>query len=216
MDKVLFMAVIVCFITVGVRGQDSTEFHTIFGNVNSSGGYGAPELKFSNVNIKNSLLMGGKGGWIIGHRFVLGGGGYGLVTNNTFPYTENVGGVDSVRDYRIDMGYGGLLLEYIAFPKNAIHFTVPVLIGTGGASLAYKISDEPEYIEDDWTNWQYTESSAFFFIEPGLGLELNMTRFFRLDLGVSYRYISGMNLKRLKEQDFNDFSLNLALKFGKF
>lgn len=212
----MFAVVFVIVFSFSVSAQEESEFKTIFGNVNSSGGYGAPELKFSNVNQKNSLLMGGKGGWIIGHRFVLGGGGYGLVTNNTFPYTENVGGMDSTRDYRVDMGYGGLMLEYIVMPQSAVHLTVPVLIGAGGASLAYRISDEPTFQPDDWTNWQYTESSAFFFIEPGVGLELNMTRFFRLDLGVSYRYIAGTSLERLTDSDLSDFSLNLALKFGKF
>jgi len=43
-----------------------------------------------------------------------------------------------------------------------------------------------------------------------------MTRFFRLDLGVSYRYIAGTSLERLSDSDLSDFSLNLALKFGKF
>lgn len=202
---------------VAVMGQEEKEFRTLFGNDMSSGGYGAPEMKLSDVNGKSSLLMGGRGGWIIGHSFVLGGGGYGLVTNNRFIYDEVLNGVDTTREYRIDMGYGGLLLEYIAMPQRAVHLTFPVLIGAGGVSLSHKLFDEndAEYV-DDWSNWEYEESAAFFVVEPGIGIELNMTKFFRLELGASYRYINGTNLRRLSDSDLSDFSLNMALKFGKF
>jgi hypothetical protein len=197
--------------------EDDTEFQTIFGSDFSSGGYGAPELKLGKVNNEMSLLLGGKGGWIIGHKFVLGGGGYGLTTNNTFNYTENIEGIDSTRNLKIDMGYGGILLEYIAMPKKAVHLAFPVLIGAGGAALSVKTYDKVNNVNpEDWTVYDLVESSAFFVVEPGVNIELNMVKFFRLNLGASYRYISGIDLQRLDKNALSDFSFNLGLKFGKF
>jgi len=43
-----------------------------------------------------------------------------------------------------------------------------------------------------------------------------MTKFFRLCAGASYRFISGVDLVRLKSSDLSGISFNLALKFGSF
>ncbi len=208
---------------LSVAQEDNQEFNTIFGSDFTSGGYGAPELKLGKVNNETSLFVGGRGGWLIGHKFVLGGAGYGLTTNNTFDYTEDLRNSsgemvpDSTRRLKIDMGYGGLLLEYIAFPKKSIHLAFPLIIAAGGTSLGSKIdpdlnSQDPQ----DWVTYKHVESSAFFLVEPGVSIELNMVKFFRLDLGASYRFISGTNLERLSNSDLSDFTFNVALKFGKF
>ncbi|NIN69246.1 MAG: hypothetical protein GTO63_32105, partial [Anaerolineae bacterium] len=44
------------------------------------GGFGGPVVKFTEVNNEFGVLVGGRGGWIINDSFVLGAGGYGLVT----------------------------------------------------------------------------------------------------------------------------------------
>jgi hypothetical protein len=207
---------------VGAQNTDEEEeFGTIFGNNFSSGGYGAPELKMGPVNNENSLFMGGRGGWIIGHKFVIGGGGFGLVTKNTFmedPANKPSGlPADSTRSIKIDMGYGGVLLEYIVLPKKAIHLSIPVLIGAGGTSLGAEtyVNQGNDYSEE-WATYDFIESSGFFVLEPGLYLELNMTRFFRLTFGGTYRYISGASLQRLSNSDLSGYTVNLALKFGGF
>ncbi|MEZ5145627.1 MAG: hypothetical protein R2759_00690 [Bacteroidales bacterium] len=202
------------------EGDD--EFKTIFSSDYSSGGYGAPELKLGNVNNNMSLLMGGRGGWIIGHRFVVGGAGYGLTTNNNFYYSEplldaNGNMVDSTRNLRLDMGYGGLLLEFIAMPKKAVHLSFPIIIGAGGTSVGAEIAQDPNQIDlTEFNTYDFVESSAFFVVEPGVSLELNMTRFFRLDFGATYRFISGTDLVHVRNNDLSDLTFSLALKFGSF
>ena len=52
------------------------------------GGYGGPVVKFTTINNDWEVMVGGRGGWIINHSFVLGGGGYGLVTDvEAYAYT---------------------------------------------------------------------------------------------------------------------------------
>jgi len=216
--------VTVCLLaTITLFAQEQKEekdFKTIFSKDFSSGGYGGPELKLSNINDDMSLLVGGRGGWIINHSFVIGGAGYGLTTNNRFDYTEDISGIDSTRKLRLDMGYGGLLLEYIAFPREAIHLSFPFVIGAGGASVSTKEEgvnpDANNWDNDPFYNWNSLESTAFFVLEPGINIELNLIKYLRLNLGASYRYISATDLDRLTDDNFSDFSFNLCLKFGKF
>ena len=37
-----------------------------------------PAIRFTQIDGDFGVLVGGRGEWIINHRFVLGGGGYGL------------------------------------------------------------------------------------------------------------------------------------------
>ena len=67
--------------------------------------------------------MGGRGGWIINHEFVVGGGGYGLSTDIL------------VDGKKLAMGYGGLELGYVFFSDSLVHFTIHSLFGFGGISL---------------------------------------------------------------------------------
>ncbi len=55
-----------------------------------SGGFGGPAVKVTSINGETAVLIGGCGGWIINHTFVLGGAGYGLVTNVNAKNTDSV------------------------------------------------------------------------------------------------------------------------------
>jgi hypothetical protein len=212
------------FVVFTSFGQDSVvEFRTIFGNNKSFGGYGAPELKVGPVNGETGLFVGGRGGWIIGHKFVVGGAGYGLTTSNTFmedpihkPPPDEVA-ADSTRTISLEMGYGGLLLEYILFPKKAIHLSFPLIIGAGGTTLsAKKYQDDSNLNPNEWALYDFVENSGFFLLEPGVHVELNMAKFFRLSAGANYRYVSGVNLERLSSNDLSGLNFSLTLKFGEF
>jgi len=203
--------------------EESQEFKTIVGKGIESGGWGAPEFKVSQVNNKTSLLLGGKGGWVINHKFVIGAAGYGMTSNNTFDYTEDLEDLDgnlvldSTRTLDLSMGYGGVFFEYVMSPKKLFHLTFPLLIGAGRSRIKTKTFFDANVVDpEDWTQYDYVESTGFFVLEPGVNIELNMTKVFRLDLGVSYRYISCTDLQRLSNNDLSDFSFNLGLKFGKF
>lgn len=220
--KAGFSLLLLLFVLFGYgQEEESQEFKTIFGSDFESGGYGAPELKLGPVNGVSSLFVGGRGGWIIGHRLVIGGGGYGMTTNNTFmedpaDRPSNLP-VDSTRNIKLDMGYGGLLLEFIAMPKSAVHLSFPVLIGGGGSNLgAQTFVGQSNYYPEGWATYDFIENSGFFVVEPGVFIELNMTKFFRLSAGGSYRFISGVNMQRLNSNDLSGATFSLALKFGGF
>lgn len=155
-----------------------------------SGGFGAPVVKFSEVANEFAVFAGGRGGWIINHTFVLGGGGYGLANDIRFS--------DSVTGRDIEFGYGGLELEYINSSSRLVHFSVYLLIGGGGLSGTV--------LEDE----------SVFVLEPALNGELNITSFFRLNAGVGYRWVSAVDNPGFEDSDFSALYGQLTAKFGAF
>lgn len=184
---------------------------TLIGNGEiTHGGFGAPVIKYTQVKGEPAILVGGRGGWIINHSFIIGGGGYGLVNdieaNNflTFAPLEP-------KPY-LNFGYGGLELEYIIRSDELIHFSVYTLIGAGGITYRSSIWDNDDSY---WDNWD-APSDAFFVFEPAANVELNVARFFRINAGVTYRFISGARLDDLRNSDLAGVSATLNLKFGVF
>jgi len=165
-----------------------------------SGGFGGPVLKATVFNDELGLLVGGRGGWIINHAFVIGGGGYGLTTNIDAPVT----------DYYLNVGYGGPIVEYIILSDSLVHLSVNALIGAGGVGYRYRDWDS------DWDRRYSDNADEFFVAEPGVDLMLNVTPVFRLGMGISYRYIYGVDLKGLGDSDMSGVSATFTFKFGKF
>jgi hypothetical protein len=129
-------------------------------------------------------------------------------------------------EYQISGGYGGFILEPIIGAKSPVHLSFPVLIGAGGVAYSRHWQDEDHY---DSKNRTHEDSDAFFVLEPGVELEFNMVKFFRLGLSVSYRHTSEIKL-RYKDgtpgapnpnkigstSKLRGLSYGIVLKFGKF
>ncbi len=207
----LFAIVIVFPLYSQENSKEESKEQTLFsGGSYKSGGYGAPEVKFTNVDDKFGVLVGGRGAWIINSTFAIGGAGYGLVTSHSIPdyFTRD----DTVAYLRT--GYGGLYLSYINSSNELIHFTINTLIGAGGASYTSSISDLLN--DNNRHDSKVYESSAYFIFEPQLGMEINVVKVFRIELTAGYRFISGLELSRTKSSDLSGFSGGIAFKFGSF
>jgi hypothetical protein len=153
-------------------------------------------MRFSEVNDDFALLMGGRIGLVLNRIFVIGGAGYGLVNE------IEAGPADRV----LDFGYGGLFLEYINRPHKLMHLSVHSLIGLGG--LRYRPYD---YEWDD--RWH---ADALFVLEPGMDVELNITKHIRIGLGGSYRLVSGVDLEGLEGNDLSGPTASMTFKLGRF
>jgi hypothetical protein len=170
-------------------GRSSGEQQTLISGEIESGGGGGPIIKISGVSDIFCVLVGGRGGWIINHTFMVGGGGYGLVSD-VF-----------ISGNKLNMEYGGLYAEYIFNSDALIHFTVGSLIGIGTAHY------DPEG----------SDSRSFFVLEPEANVELNVVTFFRICAGVSYRFAIGASGPAgLNDAALSGLSANLFLKFGHF
>ena len=185
MKKVLIVAVLLVAAVPFIA--DAQEQTLISGEI-ESGGYGGPVVKLSGVNNELGLFMGGRGGWIINHAFIIGGGGYGLA-NDLFVSSKKLG-----------FGYGGPELGYVFLSDSLLHFTLHTLIGFGGVSF----EDDP------------ASADEVFVLEPEATVVLNVTRFFRIAAGVSYRFVTGVTASGLSDASLSGLSGLLVFKFGTF
>ena len=190
------VAFLVTVFTFSAFAQEAT---LINGEI-ESGGFGGPVLKVTSINGENAVMVGGRGGWIINHTFVLGGGGYGLVTE------VKAKTPDAPRQF-MEMGYGGLEIEYITASNDLLHLSLGLLVGGGG--VGYKYGDNNDYMGSH-------DKKSFFILEPCVNANLNVTRSFRIAAGVSYRYVSGLKSNVTTNADLSGPSAVLTFKFGSF
>ena len=195
--KNLFIILLVVILSYPAMAQDET---LISGEV-ESGGYGAPIFKVGPINGATGIFVGGQGGWIINHSFVLGGKGYGLVNNVDIEGSQNL---------KLDFGCGGVLLEYIFSSEKILHVVINTMIGAGGVRYA-----EKDYSNDYEGEVDYN-SSSFFVLEPGINLDLNVSSYFRIGAGVTYRYVSGVEYENLTNADLSGVTGEIVFKFGSF
>ena len=164
------------------------------------GGFGAPVVKFTEIDDRFGVLVGGRGGWIINGSVVIGGGGYGLANMSDFDHLTNGAGDPG----ELGMGYGGLELGYVHRPDELVHVSLGVLIGGGGV-VWNREGQSGDQVDD-----------AFFVAEPEVDVVLNVTSFLRAAVGVSYRFTRGVELFDLRDADLSGFAGLVALKFGSF
>ena len=162
-----------------------------------SGGYGGPIIHTGTVNGASAVFVGGKGGWIVNHSVIIGGGAYGLVSNVP---AKNVG---PNGETQMMFGYGGFIVEYWYNADKLVHLSGSLLLGSGG--LDYK---NPGNGNSDMAN--------FFVAEPSVGVNLNMTEYLTLGAGASYRVLSNFTSPVADSKDLEGASVYFVAKFGKF
>jgi len=206
MRMLYFVALCVLFAIPAFAQQETL----LSGNIEHSGGYGGPVIKTTQIgpNQDNGILVGGQGGWIINHTFVIGGGGYGLANEINPRWENSFMPIDPLSDYRMDFGYGGVYLGYVRNSERLIHYELHSIIGWGGVSYNYYQDDEDE----DWNS----EGDAFFIVEPGVNVELNVTEFFRIAVGGTYRLVTGVDYHDLTDNNLSGLSAQVVFKFGAF
>jgi len=71
-------------------------------------------------------------------------------------------------------------------------------------------------------NFLNVSGAPFFLMEPGINLELNISRNVMLVAGVSYRWVTGMDensenvsITHVTNEDLSGINFNIGVKFGK-
>ncbi|MDX9881824.1 MAG: hypothetical protein RBS73_07130 [Prolixibacteraceae bacterium] len=187
------------------KDQDDYTMGTLFNQSRNNGGYGALSLNYSQIDHKDAFIMGARGAWVIDHSLALGLGGYGFINGIDTDYI-----FENDHEYDLAGGYGGLFLEPILFPRLPVHISVPVLFGIGGIAFVDNYND--------WDDWYFDDdqSDVFLVLEPGVELEFNMSRHFRMAASLSYRFTSDIELEAVNSDVLEGLTVGLVFKFGKF
>ncbi|MBN1158733.1 MAG: hypothetical protein JXA61_05080 [Bacteroidales bacterium] len=189
--------------------QNDGDIRTLVGQYQAIGGYGGLYMQYTRIDDRDAFVFGARGGILLGHMMSLGLGGSGFF--NDLQYSSDLG-----TDISLAGGYGGFFFEPILMPKLPVHVSFPVLVGVGGVSVVTVNNDE--FWEDTFSS---EASDAYMVIEPGIEVEVNVTRFFRFCIGGYYRYTSEVTIEYplgnpIPYDILRGFSGGVTFKFGKF
>ena len=165
-----------------------------------SGGFGGPVWKATGLNGETAFISGGRGGWIINHTFVIGGGGYNTVTDVAAGITHPTSG----EKLYLRLEYSGLELEYIHRSNKMVHWTVLALIGGGRLEIR---EHEP--------NRTFAKDN-FFLTDAGVNAEINVLKWMRVNVGAGYRLALGVDAEGLGDGDIGGPEAQVTIKFGAF
>ncbi len=204
--------------------EESDEMKTLFKRSStekiSNGGYGSFNIGYTQINSQNALQLGGRVAWIANHRFALGLAGSGFVNTLDKNYSN-----DDPSEYFLAGGYGGIFFEPILMPNRPVHVSFPVILGVGGITAV----DANNWESSHNNNSYYYDSDVFMVFEPGVDVEFNIVKFFRVALGASYRLTNGVDLTykyldnnydehiiNVDKNALDSFNFHVGFKFGWF
>jgi len=184
----------------------SDDIKTVFNNFAYKNSFWlALANKATGINRSLSFLSGGKAGWTMNRNLTTGLFLYGLNQNvkaNMFNKSNQPESGD------LSLMYGGLMFEYVLFPERMIHYTAGISLGGGGYTVSKAGIMQP--------------IKPFATFEPGAGIEVVLSRYFRVGLEGQYRIATELSFTDQTEKSnfnnifSNNFSLTLLLKLGLF
>lgn len=185
------LAIVFSFLAFQSLGQTQT----LFDDANIYGGFGGPIVEFSGFKGDVLTSIGGGGGVFIDN-FFLGGYGMGSLELEDAEVAQE--------DFRLNMGHGGFWLGYAHRPFQVVHFYGSTKVGWGDINVQYK---------GEGTR----PSDNIFVVQPEVGVEVNMFRWFKIVGTVGYRSVSGVNrLDTHSNSDFSGITGGLTFRFGWF
>lgn len=227
MKKLLVIVFILSFSLPSSAQKIQKQDDTLIGEVNSVGFYFSPVLKYGRVDdididafrndTTNIYYIGGQLGFVLNHKLVIGLSGYGLLTDAS-DY-----GLSSLDTSNYKLYYGGLFLKYILMPHSMLHFSVHSLFGAG--RFHYEDTEELYYAYNfrgprgrfsNYYNDYNIEKDSFYVFEPGVDVMLNLHKNIRIGVGMSYRYVKGLESEFLNDKDLVGITTQALIKIGTF
>lgn len=209
---ILILALQLVFITTRAQTTETvtvvnnSEVQTLMGGKSHFGFFVAPSIKGGLVMDEPALLSGLRLGWTINRVVSLGFEGYGLAPTIV---RDDILTNQKVRPL---MGYGGFFIEPIIGSNRLIHITTPLMVGAGWLGYVRDWNDENNDVYRD----ELIDKQVVWAVEPGVNAELNVASFFRVNLGVSYRFMAESTLMNTAPKSFQGLNYSLTLKFGRF
>lgn len=182
------------------------DIKTVSGNMSHSGGFGALSFRSTSFRDEAMVLAGLRGGWIINRTLGIGFEAHGIIP--TAKYSD----IDPLQDVVALGGYGGMFLELIFFSNEVVHVTFPVSGGAGWLGYSRDFDDNNVPTPGD----NIVDEDVFWYVEPGAGIEVNLSKSFRLGMGASKRFTQDLALVGTKNNAFDKMNYYVTLKIGGF
>jgi hypothetical protein len=196
--KNYFLLLSLTLITTVALAQRNTQ--TLLGDgVEFTSGFGGFMMQFPTIDGRLTAMTGGGGAAIINNTFYFGGYGLGLAEEVR---VENEGVT-----YNLNFDHGGFFLGYIFNPEGMVHLGISSKFGWGGIYLNETIFTGGSF---------YQVNDRVFIINPVADVELNITNWFKFNVGAGYQLTNGVDNVVYNKTDFNGLTINASFLFGWF
>lgn len=191
MKKQIITLALLLFSIASIYAQTQT----LFNRARVVGGFGGPIVEIGLDN-NYTTSIGGGGGLLINSFFI---GGYGMGSLDFGELLERDGDIES-----IDLGHGGVWLGFSVPTHKLVHFYGSARVGWGAIDIEFEDSS-------------FDDFDQVFVFTPEAGIELNVTRWFKLAGTVGYRFLDGVNENSTyTNDDFRGAFAGITLRFGGF
>ena len=226
--SILFFMSIICLSaqtnsTTGseqAKPNDTKETKYFFtGKKISLSGFLAPSIEFSSIQKEAGISTGLNLAMLVNQSFFIGIYGTSL---NTSHYRLDLSAVTGLDKPEIEFYHVGLYTGYLIASHKMLHLGIAAKVGYGQIYLK----------NDQKNNWEWNSDFVNTGIDnvlvftPQLELELNLTKFMKLNIFGGYRMLSGVDKKYVyynnqtqnyyKTSDYNSPYGGLSLCFGFF
>jgi hypothetical protein len=200
MIRIIIFSICCFLLSNNANAQEDETTKTLFGSETNIGfGWGG-EIKFNSIQNKIGSLIGFYGGALVNKSLLFGaaiGANFGHPT--------------------VNYSYLGLLAQYSYKPQEVFNPSGQVLI----ALASTKDYERPKSSLMD--NFLNTNGANFYFVEPGINLEINLSKSVRLVPGLSYRFAFGLDessehvaITNVTSKDMSGLNINIGVKIGKY
>jgi hypothetical protein len=157
--------------------------------------YGGTGVLFTNVNNQFTAMTGGRGSATFNNRFTFGGAGWGMPKGIELESSRT----DTLEFFKF--GYGGLEFGYLFYTGDKVSFGSNLLLACGaGFKESY-----PKTAGD---------FSLFPVIEPSVYSRIALGELIKLDVGLTYRYVTGSSFSFINNRQISGPSIYLAFLVG--
>jgi hypothetical protein len=214
MKKIKIAVIVILIASFAIDGNaQNQEMKYIFGGKEkiSVSGFMAPIMEYSAMGDNFAFFMGGGGAILFNQAFFFGGYGEGLTTVYNHP-TEHSYSNWPVQE-RISFGHGGFWTGYIHHSQAPIHAGISSKFGWGSIDI----------YDQDFKHSSTEFRDNVFVIIPQLEAEFNFFKWLKLNVGVGYRFVTGIDRNYswsdeliYDKKDFNKPEATMTLMFGFF
>ena len=179
------------------------------------------------------FAYGGKGFGFVGGNFAIGGMGAGgsMSTSGFVPASGEIPGL--VKEVDVELGYGGVFVEYAMNTPLKCQLLLGSLIGWGGMTVKIVQHESSLYWDGIWENYQGDTSgnydytiqmdNSLFILSPWVGLTRKVLPWMGLNLKAGYFYskaaddkweVAGSEVFQAPDIDLGHIYYELAILFG--
>ena len=212
--------------TTNVYSQDDAQYLLDLKKVKVSG-FGNTNHVFSQIDGDFAYSSGGSGAFLFDYKYFVGIYSHTLETTHsrediyspTFDPSVNPDEQPLYIKNKLHFDYGGIWLGYIHKPNNLIHWGTNIKLGGGRVALNDK--------DIDFHDLEEHHRDFVGVLTPEFDVELNIARWFKVNLGIGYRFVLftdnsvyrnslGEDIRLFKSNQFSSPTATLKLMFGSF